>query len=86
MLDRAICNEFWFEFWRSTSSCLLVRHQSDHHAMLVSSMFSTVPHATSFKFFKTWLMREDCKCLVSASWVWFVLKAVYLVISKSLRG
>jgi len=41
-LDRGICNQDWINFWRSSSCSALVRHQSDHHPLLFSAIFSTV--------------------------------------------
>jgi len=71
-LDRAICNDPWLDFWRNVSCCNLVRHQSDHHPLLVSQGFSSVSHATPFKFFTSWTTHADCKRLVKETWSKYV--------------
>lgn len=67
-LDRAVCNEDWLNFWRSSSCTALVRHQSDHNPLLLSIIFSTVKHASPFKFFKVWTSHDDCRQLVIDNW------------------
>ena len=67
-LYRAICNEEWINFWRSTSCSALVKHQSDHHPLLLSVDFSGVNRGSSFKNFKTWTSHEDCRRLVTETW------------------
>jgi len=67
-LDRAICNEDWLNFWRSSTCSALVRHQSDHHPLLMSMEFSTTQRSGTFKFFKTWTAHEDCRRLVVENW------------------
>ena len=67
-LDRAVCNEAWINFWRYSSCTALVRHQSDHNPLLLSLIFSTVKHATPFKFFKVWTSHDDCHQLVLDNW------------------
>jgi len=67
-LDRAICNEDWINFWRSTSCSALVRHQSDHHPLLLSFDFSVVNRVGTFKFFKTWSLHEDCRKILLENW------------------
>ncbi|KEH15675.1 endonuclease/exonuclease/phosphatase family protein, partial [Medicago truncatula] len=52
-LDRAICNEEWVNFWRSSSCSALVRHQSDHHPLLMSMDFCTSQRSGKFSFGKT---------------------------------
>ena len=73
-LDRAVCNEALINFWRNSSCTALVRHQSDHNPHFLALIFSTVKHATPFKFFKVWTSHEDCRQLVIDNW------------SKSVRG
>ena len=51
-----------------------MRHQSDHNPLFLALIFSTVKHATPFKFFKVWTSHEDCRQLVIDNW------------SKSVRG
>jgi len=46
----------------------LVRHQFDHHPLLLSIDVNVVKHAVPFKFFKAWSEHEDCRRLVSHSW------------------
>ena len=67
-LDRAVCNEALINFWRNSSCTALVRHQSDHNPLLLSLIFSTVKHATPFKFFKVWTSHGDCRQLVLDNW------------------
>ncbi|XP_024630075.1 uncharacterized protein [Medicago truncatula] len=72
-LDRAICNEEWVNFWRSSScsalgNSALVRHQSDHHPLLMSMDFCTSQRSGNFKFFKTWTEHEDCRRIVAENW------------------
>ncbi|XP_039690616.1 uncharacterized protein [Medicago truncatula] len=67
-LDRAVCNEEWINFWRSSNCADLVRHQSDHHPILLSLIYSTVMHASPFKFFKAWISHDGCRQLVSDTW------------------
>ena len=67
-LDRAICNEEWINFGRTTSCSALVKHQSVHHPLLLSSDFSVVNRTSTFKFFKTWTSHEDCRRLVMETW------------------
>ena len=67
-LDRAVCNEDWINFWRSSSCSALVRHQSDHNPLLLSLFFFSVRHATPFKFFKVWSSHSDCRKLVLDCW------------------
>jgi hypothetical protein len=67
-LDRAICNEDWINFWRNTSCSALVRHQSDHHPLLLFVDVSNMGRVGTFKFFKTWTTHEDCRRLVMKNW------------------
>lgn len=67
-LDRAVCNEEWINFWRSTSCSALVRHQSDDNPVLVSVVFSSLKHASPFKFFKVWSSHSGCRELVLNIW------------------
>jgi hypothetical protein len=67
-LDRAVCNEEWLDFWHGCTCSALVRHQSDHHPLLLSLIYSTVQHASPFKFFKVWTSHEDCRKLVTEAW------------------
>jgi hypothetical protein len=67
-LDRSICNEDWLAFWRVTCCCTLVRHQSDHHPLLLTADVATVRHAIPFKFYKSWTSHEDCRQLVLDTW------------------
>ena len=46
-----------------------MRHQSDHHPLFVFQEFSSVTHATPFKFFKSWTTHDDCKRLVKEIWI-----------------
>jgi len=68
-LDRCICNEDWVSFWRLSNCSALVRHQSDHHPLLLSLDVNVVRHAVPFKNFKAWTEHEDCRSLVSNNWV-----------------
>ncbi|XP_024630290.2 uncharacterized protein [Medicago truncatula] len=67
-LDRAVCNEAWVNFWRQSTCFALVRHQSVHHPILLSLIFSSVQHASPFKFFKVWTSHVDCRKLVTEVW------------------
>jgi hypothetical protein len=67
-LDRAICNEDWINFWRTSACSALIRHQSDHHPLLLAAICSSVSHATPFKFFKVWSSHSDCQQLVLDCW------------------
>jgi hypothetical protein len=67
-LDRCICNEDWVSFWRLSNCSALVRHQSDHHPLLLSLDVNVVRPAVPFKFFKVWMEHEDCRSLVSNNW------------------
>ncbi|XP_039682998.1 uncharacterized protein [Medicago truncatula] len=67
-LDRAVCNEAWVNFWHQSTCFALVRHQSDHHPLLLSLVFSSVQHANPFKFFKGWTSHVDCRNLVTEVW------------------
>lgn len=49
--------------------CLIVRHQLDHHPLLLSLDYSDVHHTTPFKIFKSWSTHDDRRKLVSDSWV-----------------
>jgi hypothetical protein len=73
-LDRAVCNEAWINFWRNSTCSALIRHQSDHNPILLSLIYSTVKHASPFKFFKAWTSHDGCRQLVFDTW------------SKSVRG
>jgi hypothetical protein len=46
----------------------LVCHQSDHHPLLLLAVFSSVSHATPFKFFKVWSSHSDFRQLVLDCW------------------
>jgi len=67
-LDRAICNADWVNFWCSSTCSALVRHQSDHHPLLMSMDFCTSKRSGTFKFFKTWTDHEDCRRIVAENW------------------
>jgi hypothetical protein len=67
-LGRPICNDDWMSFWKLTSCCSLVRHQSDQHPLLLSLDADVVKHAVPFKFFKTWNDHEDYRRLVRENW------------------
>ncbi|RHN76470.1 putative endonuclease/exonuclease/phosphatase [Medicago truncatula] len=67
-LDRSICNEEWLAFWRVTSCCTLIRHQSDHHPLLLSADVASVKYAIPFKFYKAWSSHVDCRKLVLENW------------------
>jgi hypothetical protein len=67
-LDRAICNEAWTDFWGITSCTALLRSHSDHHPLLLHLDFSLIRRTTSFKFFKTWTMHEECRPLLLKIW------------------
>jgi len=67
-LDRAICNDNWLNFWRSSTGAALARHQSDHHPLLMSMDSCNVRRLGSFKFFKTWTAHEDCRQIIVDNW------------------
>ena len=67
-LDRAIYNVDWLNIQRRTSYNVLVRHQSDHHPLLISVDYSNVRHVVPFTKFKTWSTHEDCRRLVLENW------------------
>lgn len=67
-LDRAVCNEAWVNFWRQSICSALVGHESDHHPLLLSLVFSSVQHASPCKFFKVWTSHVECRNLVTEVW------------------
>jgi len=67
-LDRVVYNEEWINFWHNSACTALMRHQSDHNPLLLSVIFSSLKHATPFKFFKMWTSHVDCHKLVLDTW------------------
>jgi len=57
-LDRAVCNEEWINFLCNSNCSSLVGHQSDHNHILLSLIYSTVKHASPFKFVKSWTSHD----------------------------
>jgi hypothetical protein len=68
-LDRAICNENWFDQWAVTTCNTLLRCHSDHFPLLLS-MHKQLPIniIPRFKFFKAWSSFEGCESLITAHW------------------
>lgn len=88
-LDRVICNEAWMDFWNVSSCYTLVRSQSDHFPLLLSSSKAIQTFPSSFKFHKMWISHPDCERLVKEVWNKSVFGCPMIVLAlklKSLKG
>ena len=69
-LDRAICNESWFDTWNITSCNTLVKCFSDHFPLLLTMHkhfpITIIPR---LKFFKVWTEFDNCESVVSNHWL-----------------
>ncbi|KAL4352609.1 hypothetical protein GQ457_06G035460 [Hibiscus cannabinus] len=68
-LDRALCNDIWFEYFPHASVTHLLRMKSDHRPLLLSLSGVGSSHRTpSFKYMASWLQHPDFSRLLHDSW------------------
>lgn len=66
-LDRAICNQDWFNACNLVSCSTLTKLRSDHFPILLEFRNDDIQYSSQFKFMKMWISHTDCINVVKDS-------------------
>lgn len=67
-LDRAICNQDWFNACNLVSCSTLTKLRFDHFPILLEFRNDDIQYSSQFKFMKMWISHTDCINVVKDSW------------------
>lgn len=86
MLDRAVCNDEWLNFWSSVSCCTLTKSASDHFPILLDLKKENRAFSSSYKFMKMWSFHQDCAKIIEDAWPQSFVGCPMYVLSQKLKA
>ena len=84
-LDRAICNQKWFDECNVVTCSTLTKLRSDHFPILLEFKNHNLPFVSQFKFLKMWVAHEDCINVVRNCWNTNIIGCPMFVLSEKLK-